>query len=333
MPAQTRRSERAQSAQRQRGEETPFSDLPEPPQVQPAGLGRGSIGREMQQNKRSTAQIEDDEYNEYDEDTNPSSPSPLGQEEILIATHEERLRKRRADLERLRSASAAPAPGVVLSSAEAVDLRNRVSPLTQAVSGALSEQQQSDEFIAPKPPSTSSLPTEAAVTGGSSVFRPLSLPSLSYTGKSARDLQSFLFDCYYRFDLWAQQMKSDRDRVAYAVSCLQGNVKTSWMHYIFDRRRDVGFTMDQITWAELETFLQDNLSDPASRGVAASIRLDSASQGAKEKVDEEATDFYPAKQVTSSTPSHHHVADSTPSHKDGASIAGKTDRTIGFIDG
>ncbi|KAK1635865.1 hypothetical protein BDP81DRAFT_450700 [Colletotrichum phormii] len=44
--------------------------------------------------------------------------------------------------------------------------------------------------------------------------------------------------------------------------------------------------MDQITWAELETFLQDNLSDPASRGVAASILLDSASQGAKEKVDE-----------------------------------------------
>ncbi|KAK1641456.1 hypothetical protein BDP81DRAFT_390712 [Colletotrichum phormii] len=287
MPAQTRRSERAQSARRQRGEETPFSDLPEIPQVQPAGLARGSIGREMQQNKRSTAQIEDDEHNDYDEDTNPSSSPPLGrnrtnsdrlsqlreeerllEEEILIATHEERLRKRRADLERLRSASAspapglrqavsaAPAPGVVLSSAGAVDLRNTVSPLTQAVSGAPSEQQQSDEFIAPKPPSTSSLPTEAAVTGGSSVFRPLSLPSLSYTGKSARDLHSFLLDCYYRFDLWAQQMRSDRDEVAYAVSCLQGNVKTSWMHCIFERRRDVGFTLRAATERAMQSYQQ-----------------------------------------------------------------------------
>jgi hypothetical protein len=174
-------------------------------------------------------------------------------EQLAIARREAALRTKRAELERLQSSTETDRTTEVTTS--------HAAPAQELPSGSATA------------PSLS-LP---AVNAAASIWRTSSLNHPKYSGQDATALRNFLFDCKTNFQLLGH-LRASSDRVAYAVSCLQGTPKNAWVKYIAEQEADPSFDPASVTWEEFVDFLETQLSDPETRALAAASSLERLAQ-------------------------------------------------------
>lgn len=197
-------------------------------------------------------------------DPSPLSPTPLGRIQANAAQERSRNDRRRELQE------------------EEEQLDRELAEERIRIKRARLEQLRSapdEELPLPTSPESARSAPEAT----SHVFRPLSFPTLSYSGRDYASLKTFIFDCNTRFRL-TPSLRTDSDRVAFAVSCLSKEPKSEWVHYISELERDPTFDPATITWREFIEFLENQIADPDTRAVTASARLQQLSQGPRQSV-------------------------------------------------
>lgn len=127
-------------------------------------------------------------------------------------------------------------------------------------------------------------PPNNGYTAPAPLFRPATLPHPTYKGTSHTELRTFLFDLEHQFRIQAAQLRTDADRISYAVRCVSGDPKQAWINYV-QQQKALGVNQDSLTWGEFRDFLEDQIwADPTTRAITATARLAQMSQGSRETV-------------------------------------------------
>lgn len=182
-------------------------------------------------------------------------------EQLTIARREAAVRMKQAELERLQRSIGTDTASLATA--------RHLNPAQDALPDS----------------ATASSPSLATASATASIWRTSSLNHPKYSGRDATALRNFLFDCKTNFQLLGH-LRTSSDRVAYAVSCLQGTPKNAWVKYIAEQEADSSFDPASVTWEEFVNFLESQLSDPETRAIAAASSLERLAQGTHETVSQ-----------------------------------------------
>lgn len=165
---------------------------------------------------------------------------------------------------------------LLLSGAQAAEITPEVASAIAPEGAPISDEARIDPVVVG--------PAAPAYASHTPLYRPAALPHPIYSGTSHTDLRTFLFDLEDQFRLQANQLRTDTDRISYAVRCVSGDPKQAWINYV-QQQKGLGVDQESITWQEFRDFLEDQIwADPTTRAITSGAQLAKMFQGTHEPV-------------------------------------------------
>lgn len=111
----------------------------------------------------------------------------------------------------------------------------------------------------------------------------IQLPPLKFRGGNYAETQNFVFDLENRFRMFADDFKTDSQRIVYVASSLLGPIKTRWRNFLtLNHQADP----DNVTWDEAKRWLSERVTDGVTRSYNAVTKLRSTYQREDQSFDQ-----------------------------------------------